>query len=255
MSIALDLFMNAMAEGHVPDSIRRLFGDHAKSIPVTQVLPLLLQAFKDDMLQVSADELAEDTIEQVEQKIIKDKLGIQMSVKPDANMPFSTRFDFIGATFDTSDPANIFSSPTSHILTALSANMVWLATRKGKLALRKQALQFVGRLAFCARFVRLGRVLLNSSYAAVASAHLLHCLQDLIMVTHEMFADIMTFYEKLRAVHWTPVVVYPWFYFPGLEGFSSDAASRLLPATTATTPLSADGGWGVHVFGSVGRGR
>lgn len=52
------------------------------------VLPLLLQAFHADMLQATVGSLAEQIIDKVERDVIKDRLGIQMSMKPGANRPF-----------------------------------------------------------------------------------------------------------------------------------------------------------------------
>lgn len=63
-------------------------------------------------------------------------------------------------------------------------------TQKAKTKPKKQVLQVVGRIAFCTKFVRLGRALLNSSYAVISSAYHLHYRQDIIPVSHEMFADI-----------------------------------------------------------------
>lgn len=113
----------------------------------------------------------------------------------------------------------------------------------------------VGGLGFCAKFVRLERGLLNPSYASVASAHHLHCRQDRILVTHEMFANIMTLHEKLRTDQWASVVVESWFNFPERETFSSDATCPIIPAPTESVLPSADGELCVHVFGSVASGR
>lgn len=58
-------------------------------------------------------------MEEVETKTLQGELGVQLSTKPEANKPFSSTFDFIGAAFDVSNLEGLRRRPADHILERL----------------------------------------------------------------------------------------------------------------------------------------
>lgn len=153
---ALTLFRAAKENGDLSETISSWFDERSQHIDPVHALPLLFQSFQDDLFEVAVGEAMEHIIEQVEHETIKGLYGVEMSEKREANLPFSSTFEFIGAHFDTSDPAHILRRPADHILSALDVDITWLAGKRKALASRKRAKERVGRLAFCARFVRHG---------------------------------------------------------------------------------------------------
>lgn len=127
-------------------------------------LPMFIQPFQDGFLQVAVGNCAEESIDEVEVGLIKERLGVQMSTKEDANRPFHTTFEFTGAAFDTSGTENVRRKPPAHILSSIANDLAWITARRSKLSNRKRELEVVGRAAFCSRFVRFGGTYLNSSY-------------------------------------------------------------------------------------------
>lgn len=63
------------------------------------VLPMMVQTFQDDMLQIAVDETTDEIINTVEHDHLQQKIGIAMSDKEETNRPFQTSFEFIGAQF------------------------------------------------------------------------------------------------------------------------------------------------------------
>lgn len=67
------------------------------------------------MLELVVGQRAQDIVQLVENKRIRDKLEVDFSPKHKSNRPFSTTFDYIGAEFNTADCSNITRRPERHI--------------------------------------------------------------------------------------------------------------------------------------------
>lgn len=111
--------------------------------------------------------------------------------KTEAFQTFSCYFKFIGARFATSDPTNLRSRPADHILKAFEEDRLCFKDKNKKLTAQKILQVFIGRLAFCARFIMHSIELLNSSYVSFSGAHTLQCVLDLSIVPAEMYNDVM----------------------------------------------------------------
>lgn len=84
-----------------------------------QSMPLFSLIFLDDMLELAVGLSAREIVQVIQEIVIRDKLGVGFSSEPEATGPFSTRFDFIVAEFDTSDCNNIKSRPAKHMRQSL----------------------------------------------------------------------------------------------------------------------------------------
>lgn len=71
------------------------------------------------------------------------------------------------------------------------------------------------------------------------------------MVSEQMFNDITELERPKLTGCWTPVTNQPWFAFPGVEGFTSDAVTRVLKDPKTGLVSVAEGGWEVHLFGLI----
>lgn len=147
------MFTDAVCQGKLTSTFAKWHQERCQHGDKLGAMPFLLQSFQDDLLQVAVGEVAESIIENVEETVIQDRLSIILSPKEDANEPFASEFDFIGASFDTSDVQNIRRRPSSHILTNLHKDMLCIRCRAGMLSPRKRVLDAVGRAAFCANFI------------------------------------------------------------------------------------------------------
>lgn len=72
-----------------------------------QYSALSFVVFQEDLLEVAVHEDAQRTVEEVESQLICNELNVELNEKPEANLPFSTTFEFIWAELITADPAAI----------------------------------------------------------------------------------------------------------------------------------------------------
>lgn len=147
--------------------------------------------------------MAKHIVQHVEEKIIRHKLGIELSSKPEVNRTFATKFEFIGAEFDTSDTQNIRPRPTSHVRVALEQDISWIAHNRCTLVSRTKLQTTVGRLTLYSRFLPYGRCFLNSPYAALTGAQHLQCTRDKAMISDEMAADVATLATEWEMEQWS----------------------------------------------------
>lgn len=57
-----------------------------------KTLPLLFLVFQDDLLELTVGGVSQQVVQQIEEDIISDKLGIELTSKPEANRLFPTTF-------------------------------------------------------------------------------------------------------------------------------------------------------------------
>lgn len=69
------------------------------------------------------------------------------------------------------------------------------------------------------------------------------------MTTTEKHEDIAELMRRIKQGLWTPITESPWYDFPGKEGFTSDAAIRVIEDPSTKQVISVEGGWVVHLFG------
>lgn len=117
------------------------------------------------MLKITVGLVARRIVKRVEKEVTCTELGVELSDKPEGNLPFGTKFEFIGAEFDTTDHKYIIGRPEMHIRDALARDMEWIITHQCQLVDRTLLQRVVGRLKFCARFVEFGR------YGIISSLH------------------------------------------------------------------------------------
>lgn len=102
-AVALEFFQAMIDRKEIPNSLVQWHQNRAQHCGRINSMPLFMQAFQDDLLQVAVGDKAEAIIDEVEHMTIRGNLGIQLSPKEEANKSFDTSFEFIGAHFDTSD--------------------------------------------------------------------------------------------------------------------------------------------------------
>lgn len=80
-----------------------------------QYLVLSFLQFQDDLLEIAVCTDAQRLVEDVESQFICGEPEVELSAIPEANLPFSTTFKFIGAEFITTNPAAIIRRPAKHV--------------------------------------------------------------------------------------------------------------------------------------------
>lgn len=73
-----------------------------------------------------------------------------------------------------------------HVRHALLEDFAWMQEERGKLVQRATLERAIGQLTFRASFLSYGRAKPNSTYAALAGARHLQCLQGLAMIHMDM---------------------------------------------------------------------
>lgn len=191
------------------------------------------------MIEVDVGADSVGVLESIKPDVICTELDVKLSAKPEANLPFSTHFEFIGAAFDMSDPRHITRRPADHVLAGVEKDFTWINEHRGHLFDRNQLQMAVGRFTFCCRFTTRGRSRLNSAYVALAGARFLHSRDYLAMVLAEMPDNVALFVAYVQCGRWTPITKSEEFVFLGAQCNSSDASAFLTC------------GWGVRAFGRI----
>lgn len=127
----------------------------------------------------------------------------------------------------TTDNNRIIRRPAWHIWDALAREIEWMTTTQCQLVDRTLLQRVVGRLTFCARFVKFGRYHINSSYVLLAGVIHLKCHADIAMISAEMATNIEHLAAKLLMERWEPLVAYPKFQFPGVQTLTSDTVASI----------------------------
>lgn len=141
------------------DWISRLEG----TMRIKKAIPAELQIFQDELLQLAVGKDAESSFNQLEKDVFRGELSIVLSWKEEANKEFSTKFEFIGVRFDTSDLNQILRRPTNKIMIRINRDCTELFSRQQGILFKRKSRQLIGRLKFSARFVEHGNTRLNSS--------------------------------------------------------------------------------------------
>lgn len=115
------------------------------------MLPVIFKVFQDDLIRLAVGPLSIDSVDRMEQELLRGELVISMCEKTKVNQPFSVQFEFIGTFFVTKNLDNLLRLPASQILQRLQENIPWLLSRKAMLAPQSRVLKIIGRLAFCFR--------------------------------------------------------------------------------------------------------
>lgn len=152
--------------------------------------------FQDDVLEISVGAYAQKIMEEVKSQLICGELDFEPCEKPEANLPFSITFEFIGAEFITAYPAPIIRLPAKHLRAATVADTQWILNNAGKLVPNTLLQVGIGRLTFCSFFVQFGRVILNSSYSALGGAQFLNFQHENAMMAAEMATEFKALQEK-----------------------------------------------------------
>lgn len=58
-------------------------------------------------MRVHCGTIGEERRTKVEKEVICTELGVELSDKPEVNLPFATKFKFIGTELDTTDTCHI----------------------------------------------------------------------------------------------------------------------------------------------------
>lgn len=191
--------------------------------------------FQDDLTILAVGEHATSHILRRIKEILA-QLVIALSPKPEANKPFSTRFDSIGASYNTSDASHIKITPTESIRCKLREVIEEARKNRNKLVDLEVIQQWTGLAQFISSFIKDGRFYLNSAYAAIAGSNHIRTAIPHAMVTTEMVADFERLEKELDA--------------PGQDALQDshtvwDCGDNNLHVD-ATAPEVADGrGWGV----------
>lgn len=164
-----------------------------------QMLPLLFSVFQDDILELAVGSTVCTLALKIEDNAICGTLGVGLSSKPEANRPFSTRFECIGAYFITEDPTYITRRLALHVLEAVERDLVWLEANRCRLVDELMVQRVVGRLTFCARFLDHGRARLNSAYAALAGERHIQCRGQKAMISREMARKVEAIAGEIRS--------------------------------------------------------
>lgn len=192
-----------------------------------QAATALMQVFQDDLLKVAVGKDMEDVIERVETDTLRHEPSVRLSPKPEANRPFSTKFEFIRAEFDTSDLGELRRRPANHILDRLREQVPQFLERGPALMKISTAQELIGWVAFCARFLTHGRTRLNSAYACLAAAEQMPLRSRQVMISQEMLEDLRAMWTDITGGCWSPLTVSPTLHTPGLQGASSDASGSV----------------------------
>lgn len=160
-----------------------------KQIGKWQERAIKISPFQDDLtIMIVGSQAAEFVSGRV--RVILAELDIKLSSKPDANLPFATRFTSIGARYDTSNPNDLKVTPTCEVMTKFNEMVRESATKASKLEDLENVQRWTDTAQFLSAFLTDGRFFLNSSYAALAGARHLRTQENKVMVTEEMVADL-----------------------------------------------------------------
>lgn len=113
---------NRLNRGELPANLANWVSARASALTMDQALPLLFLIFQDDLLEIAAGPEAQPIIEKVEKEVIREELGVNLSPKPAANLPFSTKFESIGAEFDMTNADDPICRTASHVLNECKEN-------------------------------------------------------------------------------------------------------------------------------------
>lgn len=93
--------------------------------------------------------------------------SVQTSPKPKANLPFSTRFDTLGAHLDMRYPTKIIFSPSKPTIEKFRREVKELRDQVGKVLPRKQIEKLIWLLALITRFTPEHALSCNSAFESL----------------------------------------------------------------------------------------
>lgn len=214
-----------------------------------QAVAAVMQLFQDDLLEVAVGSDMEYIIERVDSEVLQGELQVGLGAKSEANLPFSGRFDFIGASFGTSDLGSIKCRPADLIIARLREQLApFLEVGAGLMELGKVQ-ELIGRLAFCARFVAHGRTRLNSAYSCLAASEHIRLRRRQVMISQEMMTDLRGLWDDVTKGRRSPITVSSTFQVPVQQGASSDASGSLANGWGLTRSDPMRTGYGLHERG------
>lgn len=221
---------------------RQWIQNRRKLLDEVHAVVAIFQVFQEDLLEIAVGTDMERVVREIERDTLQGDLQVKLSAKPKATKELDTRFEFIGAEFDTFNIEDIRRKPVEHILEKLRAQVPQLLDRAPALMELTRAEELIGLLAFCARFIPHGRVRLNPTYSCLASTEHLQVLRKQVMISKEMAEDVGTMLDDIKHDHCAPITISSTFHSIRTHGASSDASG-----STAKS-------WGAHAFGAYAHG-
>lgn len=231
-----------MKSGAMRKATAEWIGQRTKILGRQQAAIAVAQIFKDDLLELAGGDGMQEVIDNVGEEVLEGELRVQLSPKPEANRPLTPCFDFIYASFDTSNLEGLSRRAVDHILNWLRDQLQPILAQGPRLRTISQAQDLIVILSFCARFVAQGSARMNSTYSWLAVTDHLQVSKRQIMVSREMLGDLRGLWRDICEERWTPIVVASSFWRPCVQGASSDASGSL------------EKGWGLHAFGAFAHG-
>lgn len=159
-----------MAHGALHPSKSRWIQLRTERLGQQQAAVAMMQVFQDYLLEVAVEKYMKEVVDQVEAGTLRGELQVCLSPKPEANRPFGTKFEFIGAECDTSDLEQVRRHPADHIFERIREQLPICLERWPELMDLAVAQELIWRVAFCAMVLVRGRAPLNSSYACLPAA-------------------------------------------------------------------------------------
>lgn len=176
--------------------------------------PFYLSVFQDDLTFIAAGHDVAEEVWQAALTVFK-RVGITLSDKPEANKPFDSTFESIGALYDTEDLDNILVMPT-HKTLEKTGDAVKILTPSDLPKPREDVESAIGSISFAAKFALNGRAFLNSIYAMLHTQTNHHT--DCIAISQDAARDANAIYRRLLQSRFHPLVTPKFCTFFGNQG-------------------------------------
>lgn len=241
--ILIELERRQVGTGKRNDKLKRWIQARKMHFPndIHQCRPYSVQIFQDDLILLAAGkDIANELY--LAAKAVINKLGIILSDKPEANRPFSTRFEALGALYDTSDLRNIKVRPADRSVQKASEAADLFRINENSVITREQAESAVGSLGFAARFAHNGRAFMNSIYSTLTVPTATKF--DMVPVSAKAAEHARNIMERINSAHLKTMIAKTEVTYLGSQFLTCDASGAF-----------GKGGWGLCNGGILGYGK
>lgn len=178
-------------------------------------------------------------------QLIQQKLNVELSPRPEANVPLFLQFTAIGASYDTNGPGGITLRPKEEIARKLDTIVKKAREQVGKLIPLHTAQSSMGLAQFVQQFIDDGRFLLNSGYLEIKASDHIHTHTPRVYVGEQWTIDLEELKDMITNNENDHIPEAQKIWDKGTNG----------PFVDATAPTAVTGrGWGVVMGTSFARG-